>query len=144
LTALRYWRRPRYMLVLLALFILSPVAFLNLDSPQFQRYAVLLPVLALLFGLGVSALYRSFAPRTRPLLLLGLAGLLVFNIVWTTRDLFTLWPRLPEVQQVYSTRQAQLARHIDVTADELPTVICTRSVFPTPPRRELTNTQMLL
>ena len=144
LTALRYWRRPRYMLVLLALFILSPIAFLNLDSPQFQRYAVLLPVLALLFGLGVSALYRSFAPRTRPLLLVGLAGLLAFNIVWTARDLFTQWPRLPEVQQVYSTRQAQLARHIDVTADELPTVICTRSVFPTPPRRELTNTQMLL
>ncbi len=144
LAALRYWRKPRFMLLLLALFILSPIAFLNVNSPDFHRYPVLLPVLALLFGLGVSALYHNLARRTRPLVLVGLAGLLVFNLVWTGRDFFSIWPQLAEVQRAYHTRQAHLAHHIDVTASEIPTVICTGSVFSAPPRRELTDTQLLL
>lgn len=143
-TTLRFWKRPRYLLLLLALVILGPLAALNLTSPDFTRFAVLMPVLALFFGLGATTLYRSFAPAPRRLLAVGLLALFVFNVVWAGRDLFTQWPALPAVHSVYHTRLSQLARHIDLSANTLPTIICTRSVFASPARRELSDTQLML
>src|SRR5690606_25362383 len=121
------------LLLLIAFFILSPIAFLNLESPDFPRYASLLPVQALLFGLGVTALYRGLSPRSQRIMVLGLLALFAFNIGWTTRDLFTFWPRQREVQMAYNTRIMRLAHHVDLTAETVPTVVCTRSVFSSPP-----------
>lgn len=144
LTAVSSWKRPRSMLLLLALVILSPIAFLNADAPNFSRSAVILPVLALLFGLGTVTLRHSLATSTRRALALGLVALLGFNLFWLSRDLFTIWPHLPEVQTAYHSRIGQLAHHIDMTAEKIPTVICTRSVFSNPPRPELSDSQLLL
>ncbi|MBZ0293381.1 MAG: glycosyltransferase family 39 protein [Anaerolineae bacterium] len=144
LTALRSWTRPRYMLLLMALVILSPIAFLNVNSPNFARSSVILPMLALLFGLGVVTLRRSLAPGTRWVLSLGVIVLLGFNLFWVSRDLFQTWPALPDMQTAYHSRIGQLAHHVDLTAEKIPTVICARSVFPSQPRRELSDSQLLL
>ncbi len=144
ITALRSARRPRYLLPLIAFFILSPIAFLNLQSPNFLRYASLLPIQALLFGLGIAALYRGLYGRSRQIVWLGLVSLFIFNIGWTVRDLFTLWPQQSEVQTAYDARIMRLAHHIDLTAQQVPTVVCTRSVFSAPPRPELSDTQLML
>src|SRR5690606_4555458 len=59
LTALRYWRQPRFTLLLLGTLLLTPVALVRDSSPNFLHYATHLPLLALLFGLGVVTLYRT-------------------------------------------------------------------------------------
>src|SRR5262249_33108249 len=54
LTAWRGRRQPPYALPLIAAGVLSPIVFLSAQSPDFPQYLVILPVLALFFGLGVS------------------------------------------------------------------------------------------
>ncbi len=139
ITAVRQWRRPRYTLLLITTVILLPVAFLTVDSPNFAAFTPLLPLLALFFGLGVTTLYGSLAVNPRRIMSLGLIALFVFNIVWTVRDLFGAWPRLPETQAVYNSRAGQLAHYLDLTSETIPTVICA----PTLSQLRLTNTQLI-
>lgn len=144
LAAVNRWRRPRFMLPLIALLALLPVALLRPASPDFTAFAALLPVLALFFGLGVSTLYHNLQTRLRPLLGLGLAVLLGFNGVWMIHDLFTVWPQQREVYSAYHGRTAQLAHHIDRTAHSLPTVVCVPSITSLQPGPRLTDAQMLI
>ncbi len=64
--ALRYWRQPRFTLLLIAIAIGLPLALLSPASPDFARFAPLLPLFAVLFGAGVLALQRSL-PKRAPL-----------------------------------------------------------------------------
>jgi hypothetical protein len=124
LVALRDWRKPRHLLPLLMLAALLPVAFLKAGTPNFQGTMPLLPLLALFFGLGLSTLVASFRGNGRRLAWLLLLVGLIFNLVWTGRDLFTTWPELPAVQAAYHTRIAQIAHYLDQTAGDVPTIIC--------------------
>ncbi|NWG15356.1 MAG: glycosyltransferase family 39 protein [Chloroflexi bacterium] len=142
LVALRNWRQPRYFLPLVFTLSLSPVAVLSLDTPDFQAMTGLLPLLALFFGLGVSRLYHNLPANSRHLLAAGLVALFIFNLVWTGRDLFQSWPNQEAVRQVYHSRIGQLARYLDTTADDLPTLICDS---PSPASgRGLSSTDLLL
>lgn len=144
LAALNRWQRPRFTLSLLVLIALLPIAFFRIQGPDFSAYAVLLPVLALFFGLGLTTLHQSLQPRVRPLLGLGLAGLLAFNLVWVGRDLTQVWPTLPQVSAAYNGRIAQLAHHIDRTARTIPTVVCIPSITSFDPSPQLTDAQLML
>jgi hypothetical protein len=143
LVALRGWRHSRYALVLLALLFLTPSALLAVNSPNFLATAPLLPLVALFFGLGVTTIYSGFPRNTRIIGALALVALLAFNVIWVTRDLFTRWSNLPEMQAAYNTRLGQIARYIDQTAANTPTVICTSNLRPQNNPVSLTNTQML-
>ncbi|MCB9455337.1 MAG: glycosyltransferase family 39 protein [Anaerolineaceae bacterium] len=124
LVALRDWRKPRHLLPLLMLTALLLPAFLKADNPNFQGYLALLPVLALFFGLGLSTLVVSFRKNGLRLVWLALLAGAVFNLVWTGRDLFTVWPELEAVQTAYHTRIGQIAHYLDQTAGDVPTVVC--------------------
>jgi hypothetical protein len=139
ITAVRHWRRPRYMLLLIMTLILLPVAFLTIDSPNFAAFTPVLPLLALFFGLGVATLYGSLTANARRIMSLGLVALFVFNVVWTVRDLFDVWPHLPETRSVYNDRAGELAHYLDLTAEAIPTVVC----VPTRLQTDLTNTQLI-
>ena len=89
--------------------ILAPVAFLTLNSPDFDSYSGLLPLVALFFGLGAASLHSSLKGNARRVFRLGLLGLISFNVGWTVRDLFTQWPQTPEVQAAYHARAGQIA-----------------------------------
>lgn len=144
LAAIRRWNRPRFALPLVALLTLAPIAFLRPNSPDFNGFAVLLPVIALFFGLGVTTLANSLRTAARPVVALGLIGILGFNLAWVSRDLFTIWPNLPQVREVYNGRVAQLAHHIDRTSRDLPTVVCIPSITSLAPQPKLTETQLLV
>lgn len=139
--ALRQIRKPRYAMLIIALVVLLPLALLSPQSPSFLAYAVLLPVLALLYGLGVRTLANRLRPSLRVAFLIGI--LLLLNIGWTSLDLFTRWSSLPEVRTAYNARLLALAHRVDTTADDLPTVICVEPVTAGVARIELTNGQIM-
>jgi len=141
--ALRCWRQARCALLLIALLFVTPFALLAPGSPNFLAYAPLLPLIALIFGLGVTTLYHSLPKNTRRFAVIGLAVLLIFNVAWTVRDLFGGWATLPAMQQAYNARLGQLAHYIDLTAETTPTVICTSNLRPQNNPDVLTNTQLL-
>ena len=142
LTALRQARQPRYALPLVMLLALLPAAAFAAAAPDFSAMSVLLPPLTLLFGLGVATLHSSLRGRARNALLTGLLALLVFNLNWVGTDFFARWPQLEAVQQAFHGRAGALARHLDDTAGELPTLLCTPAR--TAPSSQLTEAQRVL
>lgn len=144
ITAVRYWRKPRFALLLIALAMLSPIALLATGSPNFLAFAPLLPLLALFFGVGVKTLMNSLQHGARRIAFVGLLALLLFNVQWLTRDLFIQWPQLPAVEQVYNSRLGKLAHYLDLTADERPSVVCARNLSQRFPRAELTGAQLIV
>lgn len=118
------WRKPRYMLVVMAAIILAPPAILSDQSPNFLAMSVLMPVIALFFGLGLSTVIQQMPQRTRFVGILGIFALLAFNIYWTVNDLFIRWPELEDTQIAYNADIGELAHYIDMTASEIPTVLC--------------------
>jgi 4-amino-4-deoxy-L-arabinose transferase-like glycosyltransferase len=118
------WRQPRHALVLIAAIFLAPAALLADNSPNFLAMSVVLPVIALFFGMGVSCLLQSLQKSRYRLGVLFLFGLLVFNAGWTAYSLFERWQNRDEVQFAYNSDIAQIAHHLDLTADDVPTVVC--------------------
>lgn len=124
LTALRNWRQGRYALLLIAAITLLPAAFLSPKAPNFVVLTPLVPLVALLFGIGIRELYRGLPLPVQRFAGLALIVLIGFNLVWTSRDLFTIWPESESVYDAYHGRLGELARHVDQTGLDLPTVIC--------------------
>ena len=130
LVALRFARRVCYTLPLVAAFVLVPIALLPASSPSFKAMSVLLPLIALFFGVGVSAIYQGVNRAARPVLAVLLLVLFGFNAVWTARDLFERWPALPSVQAAYDGSVAEVAHYLDRTVGDLPTVLCVQNLDP--------------
>jgi 4-amino-4-deoxy-L-arabinose transferase-like glycosyltransferase len=140
---IRYWRQSRCALLLLAFIFIAPFALHAPNSPNFLAFAPLMPLIALLFGVGVEVVFQSLTRAPRLIAGVGLVALLVFNVVWTVRDLFGTWANLPEVQMAYNATLGQLAHYVDLTAATTPTVICTSNLRPQINPVTLTNTQKL-
>lgn len=138
--ALRYWRQPRLTLALFALVLLLPATILIAETPNFLALSIVLPVLALFFGIGVNTLYNSLPRGSRPAAALGLLILFVFNLIWTSSDLFNVWAARQDVQNAYHTRQHRIALYLEATASTIPTVMCA----PLPDNRRLNDAEILL
>jgi hypothetical protein len=144
LAAARNARQPRYTLILVTTVVLLPLPLFNNNSPNFLTYSTLLPLLALFFGMGVVTLYHSFHVKVRWVVGVGLSTLLVFNLAWLARDLFQVWPNLSEVYDAYTARVGQLAHYLDVTSDEIPTLVCDTVPITQAEVRLLSDTDLLL
>lgn len=140
ITALRYWKQPRFALALFALAMLLPPAVLTAGTPDFQKFSVLLPVLAVFFGLGVNTLYNSLPRQSRPFAALGLLALFGFNLVWMGSDLFVQWQAREDVQTAYHARQNAIALYLDRTAASIPTMMCS----PNLPSNRLSSADLIL
>ncbi|MDZ4766836.1 MAG: glycosyltransferase family 39 protein [Chloroflexota bacterium] len=144
LTALRFGRQPRCLLLLIALALLLPIGLIAPDSPDFARFAGVLPILALLFGLGVTTLINSVPYKARLRAgVVGLVGLLAFNVGWTGRDLLIVYPANAVVREVNNARLGQIARHLDRTVETTPTVICESNLRPPSSAARLSDAQLI-
>ncbi|MDE0329033.1 MAG: glycosyltransferase family 39 protein [Anaerolineaceae bacterium] len=132
LAAFRFRHRPRFALPLVFLVALAPATLFVNNSPDFASMAVLLPSLALLFGFGVATLSINPGQLARFIPMLAIVVLPGLNIVWTGHDLFNVWASSAETKEVWNDRVGQLARHIEASADDLPTVVCLPTVEPEP------------
>ncbi|NDJ62859.1 MAG: glycosyltransferase family 39 protein [Chloroflexi bacterium] len=143
ITALYRWRQPRHALLLIGAALLLPVALLASNSPNFFAFAPLLPLIALFIGLGLITLLRGLPRTVRPYSAAAISGLLLFNVVWTARDLFGAWPQLPAMQRAYHRPLGQLAVYLDETAHTINTIICSSDLRLPPAPPELTDRQIL-
>ena len=144
LAMLRDWRQPRSALVLIMLAMLLPGAFFSNQTPSFLAYAALLAPLVLCFGHGVNLMWNSLQAQRRPIFLLVLLGLFGFNVFWTARDLFQLWPQQPQMQLAYRSNLGNLAHYIDQTSRSIPTVLCYSSWANQGLSRDLSAEQIIL
>lgn len=102
LTALWRWRQPRYALVLVWLGVTLIPSAVTPQSPSTVRLVGAMPVVYLLVGLGVTAVYpalaktKAFTNRRKsvhPLFSLLLITLLSVNLYRTINDGFIRWPQ---------------------------------------------------
>ncbi len=145
--AWRRRRRPGYGLVLIAVTFLGPVALFSSKSTMFEAFAPLLPVLALLFGLGISAsivrLNRSGLRIGAGMVAVGAVALIAFTLWWTSTDLFTRWGDLPTVRAAYAARLGDIAHYADRTSPHTPTVICGWNPNQRPSDEQLSDAQLI-
>jgi len=117
LVALWRWRRPVYALLPVWLAVALLPSALSPDAPSTVRLVGALPVVYLLPGLAVAALWeraRARRPNARPrLAVLGGALVLVLglNAYGTARDGFYRWPRELEVRLRYQTAIRDIGRY---------------------------------
>ncbi len=140
--ALRYSRRRlRYTLLAFAMVILGPLALLAPNGPSWPAAVVVAPITALSFGLGVSAFARLARSQKAAAALLFV--LLAYNGYSTAYDMFVRWPVLQDVRQAYASRVGALAQHIERTASDIPTLVCSSDVTRRQPSAQISNTRLL-
>lgn len=121
--------QPRYGLTALALIFVLPFALFSTQSPNFMGYVMLLPVLALLFSLGIKQLQRNFAQPAAQRALNGFAvSLLVFNLGWSVYSYWGVWGQNPQLATDYNSRIAEIAQYLDATVSTTNTVVCVREI----------------
>lgn len=119
--------RPRFMLLLIMSIVPLPAALIVENSPNFARMAVILPQLALFFGIGFYSLIRLpvFSDVVfRRMALAGVLTLLAFNALWTWQDLFVGWRNDERVAPLVNGELGQIAHYLDAKGNDLSLVLC--------------------
>ena len=119
--------RPRFMLMLIMFVLTLPAALIVENSPNFARMTVIMPQLAIFYGIGFYAVIRSpifIDVVFRRMAIAGVLILLAWNIVWTWQDLFTDWRDNEAVVPLVNGEFGQIAHYLDVVGDEIPVVFC--------------------
>lgn len=119
--------RPRFMLLLIMSIVPLPAALIVENSPNFARMAVILPQLALFFGIGFYSLIRLpiFSDVVfRRMALAGVLTLLAFNALWTWQDLFLGWRNDERVVPLVNGELGLIAHYLDAKGNDLPLVLC--------------------
>lgn len=144
-TTLRYAQQPAYALVLIVGVVLAPAAILADDTPNHLTLTVLLPFIALIFGLGVRTVFQLLnQPSAQRLGIASMVLLLAFNAAWTAESLFIEWQAREDVQLAYNSDLGQLAYHLDVTAGNLNSVVCFRDWVQARQDESLSDPELLL
>ncbi|MBK8899866.1 MAG: hypothetical protein IPM53_01660 [Anaerolineaceae bacterium] len=114
--ALWRWRQPTFAFVLIWLGVTLIPSAVTPQSPSTVRLVGALPVVYLLVGVGVTAVYHYLVSRptkaARPLQAVVLVGLLAVNVVRTVNDGFIRWPQAETTRlNHYQTVLLDIARH---------------------------------
>lgn len=119
--------RPRFMLMLIMFVMTLPAALIVEDSPDFVRMIVVLPQLAIFFGMGFYAVIRApiFGDLIfRRMVVVGMLLLLAINVIWTWTDLFADWRDNEAVAPLVNGGLGQIAHYLDTVGDDIPVVFC--------------------
>ena len=139
--------RPRFMLMLIMFFLTLPAALIVEASPNFARMSVIMPQLAIFFGMGFYSIIRSriFVDVVfRRLAITAILGLLALNLVWTWQDLFVDWRDNEAVIPAVNAELGQIAHYLDIVGDDPPIVMCNSAWETTQPATALSRTDKTL
>ena len=84
----------------------------------------MLPIVVLLIGVGSEKIIVLVPENIRPLSMIFISVLCIGNLGWTINSLYIEWAQSEEVQLAYNGDLGRIAHHFDLTADEIPVVIC--------------------
>lgn len=121
------WREPRFMFTVIMSIAMIPAVMLIDNSPNFLHYGVILPQLAMFFGVGIYSIIRLPIFTDVVFRRMAIAGILIlfaFNLFWTWQDLFINWRNHPDVLETVNGELGQIAHHLDITGDDVATVLC--------------------
>lgn len=118
------WRSARHALLIIAVIMLGPPVVLADNSPNFMAMTVVLPVIVLLFGLGASRIIQLVPKRVQTFSIALVISLLLFNLGWSYDSLFNTWSQLEEVHLGYNGDIGLVAQHLDITANDIPAIMC--------------------
>jgi 4-amino-4-deoxy-L-arabinose transferase-like glycosyltransferase len=128
ITALRRWRGPNMMLMLLVLGGGLAVDAWSRGAPNFTHMIVALPAIMALSGLGASVAFqylREVKLVRRPNAFVVVTTLLItLCSALMITNMLESWAARPDVGQVYRARLGNLATYLDRAADGLTTSIC--------------------
>ncbi|HEY4722999.1 MAG TPA: hypothetical protein VII92_14195, partial [Anaerolineae bacterium] len=133
LLAIKRWREPRNLFVLIWLPIGLLPSMLSDSAPSFLRASVSLPVTFLFPALAVDWMLkpcedsgdlrsRAFA-RLWVLLRVFVSSWLIIAAVFTIRDYFVVWPNRSDVREVYRSDLAAAAKWIEQQPGNEPIVV---------------------
>lgn len=115
LWAVRHWRRPAALLVLLWSAVMLGPTILADDPPHFLRAVGVLPFVFLLAALGLDVASRTLAARFSrdwlPGALLGI--ILVGSLGWTVRDYFDCYAADPQTAYAFQDAATELAAQMN-------------------------------
>lgn len=126
------WRRPKYAFLFIWFFISLAPGMLSQPAPNSTRTLGVQTVLFTLIGIAVSeAIHRveargkmQEARQRKHLIIAGFVALFAFNLVWTARDYFTVWPLLPDTRFWHQAGLKAVADYVQQDADTSPVVVC--------------------
>jgi 4-amino-4-deoxy-L-arabinose transferase-like glycosyltransferase len=117
LIAVWRWRKPEYTFLLLWFFLTLVPTMLSFPAPNSIRAIGAQVVVFMFIGISVAAIVRRWPNK---FVYAGLFAVFAFNVVWTARDYFVVWPSLPETRfwQLAGLRGVadQVQRDPDTTA----------------------------
>jgi 4-amino-4-deoxy-L-arabinose transferase-like glycosyltransferase len=125
LIALRKWREPRNLFVLLWLLIGLLPSMLSDSAPSFLRASAALPVAFLFPALALDWLIdrASLRQHGKTIALILTAGLIAFTGALTIRDYFFVWPNRSDVREVYRSDLAAAENWIEQQPSDQPIVV---------------------
>ncbi len=126
----RRFRKPVYALVgaMLAAALLPSI--IATEGPDLTRLTVAMPALYLLTGLGAAGIVHYLTGRRRRA---GWVVFVLFSLLFVfggARTLYDLdaWANSDAVFTAYHARLGRLAPHLDATANDIPTTICSHAL----------------
>ncbi len=139
LAALRFLRRSAHALALIVLGVsLLPSLLLDPHFP-FARLISAQTVVFAFVGIGGDAIGRGFdrvvSTRARPVFVAGLLALFGINLIWTTQDMFGVWPARNQTRSTYQADLRDVGRYLATQTSMPPLAQCTLwIVFPWAPK----------
>ncbi len=124
--SIRRWRKLNFQLLLLTSSFVAIPALLAQPGPSFLAYAPVLPLLALYLAVGVEQVFQHFSSSNqRTLFCLLASGWVLVSFLATQRALLIEWPSVPDHAVAHHHNLQELAGHLDATANNIPSVVCT-------------------
>ncbi len=135
-TLARRRRRPAYAAAAMMLAASLLPDALSAGGTDFTRLSVAMPAIYMTMSVGAAGAVRYLThpkrwggPAVSPRMVgLAAAGLFVVGVFSTARDLNTVWANREDVYTAYHGNLGRLAPHLDATARDLPTSICSPSL----------------
>jgi hypothetical protein len=115
------WRKPEYAFLLLWFFLTLVPTMLSFPAPNSIRAIGAQVVVFIFIGIAVAAVVRRWPNK---FVYAGLIAVFAFNVVWTSRDYFVVWPALPETRFWQLAGMRAVADQLQRDPETSPVAVC--------------------
>lgn len=115
------WRKPEYMFLLLWFILTLVPTMLSFPAPNSIRAIGAQVVVFIFIGIAVAAIVRRWPNKV---VYAGLFAVFVFNVAWTSRDYFVVWPSLDETRFWQLAGMRGVADQLQRDPDSSPVLVC--------------------